>query len=253
MLYAGVIPDHEMQDILVNTFGRRGHPVLKYWRMLYWMPKFKNASPWLLPNPVPQDSLELARLAVERMCTVDLQSVVKTYNTKDVESSIDDTWIVSGMSPEQTKLLKIHNVQTPLHIEGPFLIWLRNRSVSYFTLRGDTQLVECSHHVDDDGKIQTRCVLFSIKNCKYHFLVDVSRLEFDPFGLTSTDKSKNNKSVHIQDDGIIYAICATGTSTKDSLLSWIRLLELDGNQELATIPVLFKFKSHVDNQLVSQS
>lgn len=155
MLDAGVIPDHEMQDILVNTFGRRGHPVLKYWRMMYWMPKFKNASPWLLPNPVPQDSLELARLAVERMCTVDLQSVVKTYNTKDVESSIDDTWIVSGMSPEQTKLLKSHNVQTPLHIEGPFLIWLRNRSISYFTLRGDPQIVERSHHVDEDGKIQT--------------------------------------------------------------------------------------------------
>lgn len=156
MLDVGVIPDHEMQDILVNTFGRRGHPVLKYWRMMYWMPKFKNASPWLLPNPVPQDSLELARLAVERMCTVDLQSVVKTYNTKDVESSIDDTWIVSGMSPEQTKLLKIHHVQTPLHIEGPFLIWLRNRSVSYFTLRGDTQPVERSHYVDDDGKNHTR-------------------------------------------------------------------------------------------------
>lgn len=156
----GVIPDHEMQDILVNTFGRRGHPVLKYWRMMYWMPKFKNASPWLLPNPVPNDALQLAKLAVERMCTVDLQSTVKTYETADVPDAVDDTWIVSGMSPDQEELLRHHNATLPLHIEGPFLIWLRNASVSYFTLRGDNHLTTESEtaqkkdtYDDVDGKL----------------------------------------------------------------------------------------------------
>lgn len=57
------------------------------------------------------------------------------------------------------------------------------------------------------------------------------------------------KSVHHQDDGTIYAVCATGTSTKDSLLSWIRLLEVNGNSSLAQIPVLFKLTSKVDDQL----
>lgn len=57
------------------------------------------------------------------------------------------------------------------------------------------------------------------------------------------------KSIHQQDDGTIYAICATGTSTKDSLLSWIRLLEANGNPILAERPVLFKFISQVDDQL----
>lgn len=32
-------------------------------------------------------------------------------------------------------------------------------------------------------------------------------------------------SAHEQEDGTIFACCATGTSSKDSLLSWIRLLE----------------------------
>lgn len=153
---AGVIPDHEMQDILVNTFGRRGHPVLKYMRMLYWMPKFKNASPWLLPNPVPNDTMELARLAVERMCTVDLTSDVKIYETKNVESSLDDTWIVSGMSLEQSELLKAHNPNIPLTIEGPSIIWLRNKSVTYFTLRGDPTPCQSNGKEiigDIDGKI----------------------------------------------------------------------------------------------------
>lgn len=57
------------------------------------------------------------------------------------------------------------------------------------------------------------------------------------------------KSIHQQDDGTVYAICATGTSTKDSLLSWIRLLEVNGNPILAKTPVLFKFISKVDDEL----
>lgn len=60
-------------------------------------------------------------------------------------------------------------------------------------------------------------------------------------------KRKPNRSIHQQDDGTIYAICATGTSTKDSLLSWIRCLEKNGNSSLAHIPVLFKFRTPVEN------
>lgn len=58
---------------------------------------------------------------------------------------------------------------------------------------------------------------------------------------------KPDRSIHQQDDGTIYAICATGTSTKDSLLSWIRCLEMNGNPSLAHIPVLFKFRAPVEN------
>jgi signaling intermediate in Toll pathway protein len=78
----GVMPDVEMEDLLINIFGRRGHPVRKYWRMMYWMPKFKNISPWLLPNPVPSCSLELAKMALERMSSVDLQSKVSVYEVR---------------------------------------------------------------------------------------------------------------------------------------------------------------------------
>ena len=50
-------------------------------------------------------------------------------------------------------------------------------------------------------------------------------------------------SVHEQEDGTIFAMCATGTSSRDSLLSWIRCLETDGNPALAEIPVIFMSKS----------
>lgn len=70
-----------------------------------------------------------------------------------------------------------------------------------------------------------------------------------PFFGTAMPRRKNaigkNRSVHQQEDGTIFAICATGTSTKDSLLSWIRLLESNGNPILGEIPVLFRFSSVV--------
>lgn len=150
----GVIPDYEMEDMLVNVFGRKGHPVRKFWRMMYWMPKFKNLSPWMLPNPVPDETLELAKLAVERMCSVDVLSKVSIYQTNDVESSIDDTWIVSGQSTEQKQMLKTHKRESALHIEGPSMIWLRNKSINYFILRGEPTENKFEEILEDeDGKL----------------------------------------------------------------------------------------------------
>lgn len=222
-----------MEDMLLNIFGRRGHPVRKFWRMMYWMPKFKNLSPWVVPNPPPNEAFDLAKLAVERMCSVDLQSTIQSYQTSDVESAIDDTWIVGGQSPTQKELLRKHDKNFAVYIEGPSLIWLRNKSISYFILRGDPRQENLPELTHED-------------------LDDVTNIQVPFFGFPRPQPSKValRKSVHEQDDGIIYAVCVTGTSTKDSLLSWIRLLEKDGNPNLANLAVLFKFKSVVDKELI---
>lgn len=75
-------------------------------------------------------------------------------------------------------------------------------------------------------------------------------LFLNPFGEKPQPKNKLalKRSIHQQDDGTIFAICATGTSTKDSLLSWVRLLEKHGNPNLANVSVLFKFKSPVNDK-----
>jgi signaling intermediate in Toll pathway protein len=231
----GVIPDYEMEDMLINVFGRRGHPVRKYWRMMYWMPKFKNLTPWPVPNPPPNDALELALLALERMCSVDLQSKISTFSTNEVENAIDDTWIVSGQSPTQQRLLAKHDRLEGLFIEGPFHIWLRYKCIQYFILRSEPpkNFKEKNEDIEID---------------------DVSDIEVPIFSLGRV-KPKANKvaiirSVHEQKDGTIYAICCTGMSSKDSLLSWIRLLEKNGNPCLANLAVLFKFRSATDKELV---
>lgn len=67
---------------------------------MYWVPKFKNASPYPLPKPVPRDPRLLARLAIERITGVDLETEVVDLHADDVPDSIDKTWIISGQSPK---------------------------------------------------------------------------------------------------------------------------------------------------------
>ncbi|XP_065072996.1 evolutionarily conserved signaling intermediate in Toll pathway, mitochondrial [Ochlerotatus camptorhynchus] len=230
----GIIPDYEMESMLINVFGKKGHPVRKYWRMMYWMPKFKNLSPWPLPNPVPDDSLELAKMAVERMCSVDLLSQISLFDTENVPEALDHTWIVSGQSSEQSELLARHK-QKPVFIEGPFVIWLRTRSINYFLLKSESNPPPPKDDEDLDD----------VRNI---------RIPFVGIGMSHSTAPPKNKvalkrSVHEQDDGTIFAICCTGSSTKDSLLSWVRLLEKHGNPCLGHLPVLFKFTSNVPDQL----
>jgi len=59
-------------------------------------------------------------------------------------------------------------------------------------------------------------------------------------------------TVHELDDGTYFAMCATGTSTKDSLLSWIRCLQKK-NPILTVIPVVFKIMSSTREQLYIDS
>lgn len=85
---------------------------------------------------------------------------------------------------------------------------------------------------------------------------DVSNIDVPFFAFSQNNKRNKlalKKSVHQQNDGTIYAICCTGSSTKDSLLSWIRLLETDGNENLSNLAILFKLKSTIPNQLAVAS
>lgn len=148
-----MIPDWELEDLLIQRFGTRGIPVRRYWRMMYWMPKFNNLSPWPIPKPAPTDPYELALLAIKRISSVDVESVVNIYKTKDLEQSVEDTWIVSGQSPDQKKLIANHPKNVPIYIEGGFRIWLRKQSIVYFILRTEPKDVFDVEEVDEDGNI----------------------------------------------------------------------------------------------------
>lgn len=55
--------------------------------------------------------------------------------------------------------------------------------------------------------------------------------------------------MHEQEDGVYFAVCATGTSTKDSAVSWIRYLQKE-NPVLDKIPILIKLASSVETECI---
>lgn len=88
-----------MGEILENIFGDSGLPVEKFYKMMYWIPKFKNKSPWLLPTKLPDDDFALAMLAIERITSVDLQTKISVFR-------------VSANFLHNQKLLSVYNKST---------------------------------------------------------------------------------------------------------------------------------------------
>jgi signaling intermediate in Toll pathway protein len=84
--FTGVIPDTEVQQMLTNVFGSQSYPMRKASRMLYWMPKFRNLSPWPIPEPLPDGSLELAKLAIQRITSVDLSTKITIYDVSGIRN-----------------------------------------------------------------------------------------------------------------------------------------------------------------------
>ncbi|KAG8040711.1 hypothetical protein G9C98_002707 [Cotesia typhae] len=223
----GIMPDPEMELMVINVFGQHGLPLRKLRRMAYWQGKFKNLNPWPYPRPLPSDNFQLAMLAIKKIASVDVQTTITVFDTEEVKDSIDKTWIISASSPDQEKLISQHPRDQPAYVEGPFRVWVWKASVDYFILH-----TEPKKRIVEDIDID-----------------DVSNLDINLW-----KKSKQalalHRSIHEQDEQTILGICATGTSTKDSLLSWIRCLQ-PRNPALEKIPILFKFTSMVnDNEKV---
>lgn len=221
-----VIPDYEMQQMLLNIFGIHARPLKKFWRMMYWMPKFANLNPWPCARPAPKDPRVLAKLAINKISSVDPRSKTTEFEVKkNVDDAVENTWIVSAMSSSQKELLLKHPRDSPLFVEGPFLEWVADECIDYFVLRAEptTQPKRVYEDIDDVTNISI------------------------PFW----DKKELivPATVHEQSDGTYLAVCATGTSTKDSLLSWIRCLQKH-NPILISIPVVFKLSSSTKDKVL---
>ena len=143
----GVMPDPEMEKMLLNIFGKRGYPLRKYWRMMYWMPKFKNASPFPLDNEflkkfpgnieyrndIQDDSQEdeylnqLAMLTLKRIAGVDLTvEYFQKFNRITYSLAQSQVQMFNGFSTDKWSF----------SVEGPFHTWYHHHLVEYFTLKG---------------------------------------------------------------------------------------------------------------------
>nr|CAG4640918.1 EOG090X07J4 [Eulimnadia texana] len=222
----GVVPDVEMGIMLRNIFGKTGFPCRKLARMLYWMPKFKNLSPWAFPDKLPNSSLELAKLAIQRICSADPATDIDVYETKELSDSLDDTWIVSGQSETQRELIQNLPQDQTIFVEGAFRLWLRKTSINYFILRAEMPRPRLkSWNGSRTGTLTLRSWIAGEEP-------------------TAVIERPKEPSIHEQEDGIILGTVVTGSSSKDSLLSWIRFLERK-NPRLGSLPVLFSTQSPI--------
>lgn len=217
--------DNEIERLVVDTFGKDSYVWRKVARNLYWTSKFINAD----PNPVPEnlsklEPLELAKIALKRMCP-DLQTKITAFSTAQVDGSLDKTWILSAQSPLQVELMQDVPEDEPLYLEGPLRVWLQEHQITYFMLIADNKDAAKKAAEKDDP-------------------YDVARLPLNFYPLPKKDALLKPKSVHIQDDGYILALGATGTSSRDSLLSWVRILE-QLNPAMKNRRVVFKIQAPI--------
>ncbi|OQV20275.1 Evolutionarily conserved signaling intermediate in Toll pathway, mitochondrial [Hypsibius exemplaris] len=232
----GVVPDFEMYHIVLNIFGERSIVMRKLKRMNYWFPKFRNANPYPIPFFLPNDPTEKARLALERMCP-DVRKEVTVFQTEDISEALDKTWIASLMCPDQRKLISEHVSDKPLYVDGEYSVHLREEFLKYFILRDEPQeLLDAGPTPAPEPYYELDCrpdwdLFFKVENPK----------EYAPL-----------PTLHEQEDGNILAICITGTSSQDSLRSWLSCLART-NPRIAQVPIHFRIRSiQMDTEIITE-
>ncbi|XP_028988962.1 evolutionarily conserved signaling intermediate in Toll pathway, mitochondrial [Betta splendens] len=221
----GIMPNIETKVLLVQIFGKKSHPIRKYERMMYWFPKFKNLNPFPVPQQLPEDPVDLARLSLTRIAS-DLDAKVTVYQlpcTDISESGQEITLphVVGIQSPSQMELLAKHNPSRPVFVEGPFPLWLRKTCVSYYILRADPAPAD---EKKEDPYDPDRCLIYPLQ-------LDLD-LECD----LGDDESFDVEDL---DEGPVYAMCMTSQGDQATLNLWISGLQ-KSNDILGQVPTLFR-------------
>ncbi|XP_020850770.1 evolutionarily conserved signaling intermediate in Toll pathway, mitochondrial isoform X2 [Phascolarctos cinereus] len=219
----GVMPNKETEFLLLQIFGRKSHPMLKYLRLIYWLPRFKNINPFPVPRPLPKDPIDLARHGLERIAA-DLSARVTVYQMprpEDLGANPSQPHIVGIQSPDQQAALAQHNPARPVFVEGPFPLWLRDQCLYYHVLRADLLPPE----EREDKEIGPE------RNFYYPMQLD-SDLDQGPWDDYEFD-------VDEVEEGPVFAMCMAGAHDQATLAKWIQGLQIT-NPALANIPVVFR-------------
>jgi len=235
MQYYFCYPDKETYNIVENAFGDWSFAMLKMRRMMYWMPKFRYINPYRAPDPLPRDSLELAKLAIKRMCR-DPSNETHVWYTEAMENPPEKTWIVCGQSCHQRDHISEHPVTKPFYVDGPFREWIVDQNLSYFVLLADARADKW--YGDIDSSEPETADEWANWTTKFNSEFPESRKAL-----------MKMPTIHEQPEGTILSIAVTGSSTKDSLICWIQFLQRM-NPKLEKIPVVFRLAHGIKDLVV---
>ncbi|KAM4889210.1 evolutionarily conserved signaling intermediate in Toll pathway, mitochondrial [Thomomys bottae] len=221
----GVMPNKDTEFLLLQIFGRRSHPMLKYLRMRLWFTRFKNINPFPVPRDLPQDPVDLAKLGL-RHVEPDLSARVTVYQMplpNDMMGTEEATkpHIVGIQSPDQQAALACHNPARPIFVEGPFSLWLHKKCVYYHILRADLLPPE-------EREVEA---IPEEWNLYYPMKLDLE------YGKGSWDDYEFD--IDEVEEGPVFAMCIAGAHDQATLAKWIQGLQ-ETNPALAQIPVIFR-------------
>lgn len=234
----GVMPNKETEFLLIQIFGRKSYPMLKFVRMKLWFSRFKNINPFPVPRDLPKDPVDLATLGL-RHIEPDLSARVTVYqvaSSKDSTGTADPTeqHIVGIQSPDQQAALARHNPARPIFVEGPFSLWLRNKCVYYHILRADLVPPE-EREVEEIPEEW---------NLYYPIQLDLK------YGRSGWDDYEFD--IDEVEEGPVFAMCMAGAHDQATLAKWIQGLQ-ETNPALAQIPVIFRLTGSTGELLASSS
>lgn len=123
------------------------------------------------------------------------------------------------MAPKQIEIL--NSLDETLYIDGPHWCWLKEYPISYFILR-TAPLVKNDEPEED--------------------FEDLRNLPLYTYGgISKEEHLKKQRELHYANEGIILSMIATGTSTPDSLLSWVRIMQYH-LPKLKELSIVFQLK-----------
>lgn len=213
-------PDKEVEALVISAFSKSSNPWLKIARMNYWTTKGRNIDLHPLPEKLPERPHEVAKVALGRMIH-DPQTILTVTNTSRVPTSIDKTWIVFAQNPTQKSIIEKLDPKCTLHLEEAGLTFVDKKFLSYYTLR-------C---YDDEETFKRKT-----KQPELEFNYNTVKVKF--FGKPLQEKLQEPEMAHYVDGSYILAIGITGTSSHDSLLSWLKILQ-ERNPNLKQLNVVF--------------
>lgn len=216
-------PDAELESIVIRSFSKKSEVWNLVARGLYWTSKFRNVDTNPLPDVLPKEPHELAKIGIQRMLK-DQESMISVSNTSILPDSIDKTWIVHAQSSVQQKIIEDLDEKAMVCIENAGLTYVFDKFLSYYALKV----------YDSEETIEKRA-----KEPKRDYNYNTVKMSF--YGKPIHEKLSERANAHHVGDGHILAIGMTGTSSHDSILSWLKILEKK-NPRLQKLNVLFKIE-----------
>lgn len=226
-------PDKELNRIIISIFTKHSLVAQYIATLNYWTMKGRNIDPNPLPEEIPDNPIEMACVALYRMNSDPLTKVIKAHSS-ELSDSIDKTWIVYSTSRSQNAILDDLDPKSTLYLEKAGFAFVDSKYLNFFTLKAkvDPEIAKIKAKAREPNP----------------YGVNFNRLRVKFYGAPVEEKLQSIKDQYFVDDGYVLSVGFTGTSSQDSALSWLKIMQ-QSNPKLNDMKVVFRFPKPIPELL----